>query len=180
VEDVKSWLARRWKLVVPLAVIAGALAAWLAFGLFAVQTLFIDDAVDEAAPSFTAPPGDGATPSDSEPATVAAGTFAARSHPAEGRALVLAGADGVQRVLRFEGFATDNGPDLNVYLSAAPADAPADDFTKDFVDLGDLKGNVGDQNYVLPASVDLERHRTVVIWCVRFGVAFGSATLVPA
>lgn len=177
---MRSWLARRWKLVVPLGVAAAALAAWLAFGVFAVQTLFVDDTVDEAAPTFTAPPGGGGAEPASGPETVATGTFGARSHPAEGQAIVLAGADGIQRVLRFEDFATDNGPDLNVYLSAAPADAPASDFTKDFVDLGDLKGNVGDQNYVLPASVDLERHRTVVIWCVRFGVAFGSATLMPA
>ena len=80
-----------------------------------------------------------------------------------------------QRFLRFEDFATDNGPDLNVYLSSAPADAPAGEFDDDFVDLGDLKGNVGAQNYEIPTSVDLSHHSTVVIWCVRFRVAFGAA-----
>ena len=82
-----------------------------------------------------------------------------------------------QRFLRFEDFATDNGPDLNVYLSTAPPDAPAGDFDDDFVDLGDLKGNIGSQNYEIPADVDLDRYRSVVIWCVRFGVAFGAAEL---
>ena len=104
------------------------------------------------------------------------GTFIDRSHPTEGVAVVLN--DGTQqRFLRFEDFATDNGPDLNVYLSSAPADASAGEFDDDFVDLGDLKGNIGAQNYEIPTDVDLNRHSTVVIWCVRFSVAFGVAEL---
>ncbi len=104
------------------------------------------------------------------------GSFIDRSHPTEGTAVVLN--DGTeQRFLRFEDFATDNGPDLNVYLSSAPADATAGEFDDDFVDLGDLKGNIGAQNYEIPTDVDLSRHSTVVIWCVRFSVAFGAAEL---
>ncbi|MEM7287987.1 MAG: DM13 domain-containing protein [Actinomycetota bacterium] len=108
--------------------------------------------------------------------TLAEGQFIDRSHPAVGTALVLN--DGTdQRFLRFEDFATDNGPDLNVYLTTADADAPAGDFDDEFIDLGDLKGNIGSQNYEIPPDVDLERFDTVVIWCVRFGVAFGAADL---
>ncbi|MFT4988872.1 MAG: hypothetical protein ACI9BK_001646 [Acidimicrobiales bacterium] len=108
--------------------------------------------------------------------TIFTGNFVDRSHPTSGRADVLN--DGsVQRFLRFEEFATDNGPDLNVYLSAAGADADAGAFDDDFIDLGDLKGNIGPQNYEIPADVDLERYSTVVIWCVRFGVAFGAADI---
>ena len=104
------------------------------------------------------------------------GSFIDRSHPTEGVAVVLN--DGTQqRFLRFEDFATDNGPDLNVYLSSAPADASAGEFDDDFVDLGDLKGNVGAQNYEIPTDIDLSHHSTVVIWCVRFSVAFGAAEL---
>ena len=95
------------------------------------------------------------------------GMFGPRSHPGEGVAKVLN--DGTeQRFLRFEEFATDNGPDLNVYLRAEDGD---------FVDLGDLKGNIGDQNYEIPVGVDLDVHNKVEIWCVRFGVEFGSASL---
>ena len=118
-------------------------------------------------------------PEPSEPMEVGRlveGSFIDRSHPTEGVAVVLN--DGTeQRFLRFEDFATDNGPDLNVYLSSAPADASAGEFDDDFVDLGDLKGNVGAQNYEIPTSVDLSHHSTVVIWCVRFRVAFGAAEL---
>lgn len=123
---------------------------------------------DEIAESTTVPVA--------EIVTIARGSFVPRSHPAEGTALVLN--DGSeQRFLRFEDFATDNGPDLNVYLSAAAPDAPAGEFDDDFVDLGDLKGNVGTQNYEIPVDVDLSHHSTVVVWCVRFGVAFGAAPL---
>jgi hypothetical protein len=79
-----------------------------------------------------------------------------------------------QRFLRFEPFETDNGPDLNVYLVNSAAGG-----VEDFVDLGNLKGNVGDQNYEIPPGVDLTVHDTVVIWCVRFSSPFGEATLAP-
>ena len=108
--------------------------------------------------------------------TLVSGEFMSRSHPTSGRALVLN--DGSeQRFLRFEDFRTDNGPDVNVWLSSAPPDAPARDFLNDWIDLGDIKGNVGAQNYEIPPSIDLDRYSTVVIWCVRFSVAFGTAPL---
>ncbi|MCY3785118.1 MAG: DM13 domain-containing protein [bacterium] len=108
--------------------------------------------------------------------TLVSGEFSSRSHRTSGRALVLN--DGSpQRFLRFENFRTDNGPDVNVYLSSAPHDAPARDFASDFVDLGDMKGNVGAQNYEIPPEVDLDHYSTVVVWCVRFSVAFGVAPL---
>lgn len=108
--------------------------------------------------------------------TLVSGEFMSRSHRTEGRALVLN--DGSeQRFLRFENFRTDNGPDVNVWLSPAPPDAPARDYLADYVDLGDLKGNVGAQNYEIPPGVDLAHHSTVVVWCVRFDVAFGTAPL---
>lgn len=109
----------------------------------------------------------------------ASGPFINRSHPTRGNAIVLGDGTG-QRFLRFEDFRTDNGPDLNVYLSSAPQDAPAGQFDDDFIDLGDLKGNVGSQNYEIPRDVDLSRYSTVVIWCVRFSVIFGAAELVAS
>ena len=109
----------------------------------------------------------------------ASGEFISRSHPTQGQVEVLGDGTG-QRFLRFEDFRTDNGPDLNVYLSAAPPDAPVGQFTDVYVDLGDLKGNVGSQNYEIPRDLDLDLYSTVVIWCVRFSVIFGAAELVPS
>ncbi|MCQ3815205.1 MAG: DM13 domain-containing protein, partial [Acidimicrobiia bacterium] len=133
----------------------------------------------ESSTTTTAPP-DESVPEVSEPEVsvpettlpiqivrLVEGNFVDRSHPTAGTAVVLN--DGTeQRFLRFEKFATDNGPDLNVYLSVAPVDAPAGQLDDDFVDLGDLKGNVGAQNYEIPTDVDLGHYSTVVIWCVRF------------
>ena len=120
-------------------------------------------------------------PESAEPEIIveASGSFIDRSHPTEGSARVLGDGSGL-RFLRLEDFRTDNGPDLNVYLSAAPPDAPAGAFDDDFVDLGDLKGNVGSQNYEIPAGIDLDRYSTVAIWCVRFGVVFGAADLIAS
>ena len=131
------------------------------------------DEVDEPMPPMA---GDEAPSDDGGAHVEATGSFISRSHPTEGSALVLGDGSG-QRFLRFEDFRTDNGPDLNVYLSAAPPDAPAPDFVNDFVDLGDLKGNVGAQNYEIPIGLDLDHYSTVAVWCVRFGVVFGAADL---
>lgn len=111
-----------------------------------------------------------------EPRLLASGEFGARSHPGAGTASIYE-LDGGRRVLRLEGFETDNGPDLFVYLTAAAPDAPEDEFEADYLDLGRLKGNVGDQNYDVPPDADLSRYRSVAIWCDRFSVVFTTAPL---
>jgi len=63
-----------------------------------------------------------------------------------------------------------NGPDLYVYLSTDKA-------ASDFVNLGRLKGNMGNQNYEIPQGTDLDKYDTVLIWCKAFSVLFGSAEL---
>ena len=72
--------------------------------------------------------------------------------------------------LRLEDFKATNGPDLYVYLST-------DKSAFDFVNLGRLKGNIGDQNYEIPEGTDLSKYTTVLIWCQAFSVLFGSAEL---
>jgi hypothetical protein len=102
--------------------------------------------------------------------------FRSLEHRTTGEAVVLTLADGT-RVLRFEGFETSNGPDLRVYLSAGSDDSSfGREYGEDHVELGVLKGNVGDQNYNIPAGTDLSRYRNAVVWCKRFGVGFGVAT----
>jgi hypothetical protein len=91
---------------------------------------------------------------------------------AEGTATVIAKGDGDGRVLTLTDFAVANGPDLRVYL--VPGDGKD---TGDHIDLGGLKGNKGNQQYDLPKDADIGEHRTVVIWCRAFSVAFARATL---
>jgi hypothetical protein len=75
---------------------------------------------------------------------------------------------------------TSNGPDLFVYLSPNVASGDESAFDENFLNLGRLKGNQGDQNYDLPADVDLTGFASVVIWCDRFNSAFGAADLAAA
>jgi hypothetical protein len=219
-----SWIRRNLKIVLPVTAIAVGAVAFLAFGVFGVHTLFIDDRVDEDGPVFdsgvaaAAAPVETAAPQPDEPmastapadaesvttqpetpqvteppvsagpmvteaptpqvVTLAEGSFIPRGrYSGEGRAVVLN--DGSeQRFLRFEDFSTDNGPDLRVYLSASSADGDSGAFDDDFVDLGVLKGNIGDQNYEIPVDVDLSVYDTVVVWCVRFSTPFTAADLV--
>jgi hypothetical protein len=84
------------------------------------------------------------------------------------------------RVLRFTNFKTSNGPDVHVYMVAADdAKDSASVLHAGFIDLGSIKGNIGDQNYALGPEVDLSKYRAVSIWCKRFSVNFGTAPLTP-
>ena len=113
------------------------------------------------------------------PELVASGAFkdADDIHKGSGDALLYRLADG-SHLLRFENFRTTNGPDLVVYLAAHDAPARAGDVTDTgFLSLGKLKGNVGNQNYRIPANIDVGAYRSAVIWCELFGVLFSPAPL---
>jgi len=130
--------------------------------------------VDSTEPTATAPvstePDVAAVP---EIVVEASGAFSGTSsYDVSGEAVVLGNGTG-QRFVRFEEFESSNGPDLNVYLFNP-------DDPNDFIDLGELKGNIGEQNYEIAPDVDLDRYSQVSIWCVRFGVGFGSADLTAA
>jgi Electron transfer DM13 len=165
--------------------IVGLTVAVAGFLWFRPDRLFTEERVNEALPrapaaqteSETAAEGDTAA-GEASASTLAEGKFISLEHDTTGRAVVLETADG-SRFLRFEDFETSNGPDLLVYLSSK-APTGTDDwygYDQDFVDLGVLKGNIGNQNYELPAGVDLDRYGTAVVWCRRFEVGFAAATL---
>jgi hypothetical protein len=110
-------------------------------------------------------------------AKLATGVFHSGAHETKGTAAVFQLADG-KKTLRLTDFATSNGPDVHVYLVAADDAKDNDSVTKaGFVDIGTLKGNIGDQNYELPANTDIAKYRAVTIWCKRFSVNFGTAPL---
>ena len=90
-------------------------------------------------------------------------------HDAQGDAYTIPLEDG-SNVLRLENFKSTNGPDLFVYLAT-------DDRASEFVNLGELKANQGNQNYDIPEGTDLEKYNKVLIWCQAFSVLFGSAEL---
>jgi electron transfer DM13 len=110
---------------------------------------------------------------------IATGTFHGKVHNTSGRASVYKGADG-KLILRLTNFKTSNGPDVHVVLVAAPNADDDANFLKsgtERVELGKLKGNEGDQNYMIPSNTDLNKFQTVSIYCERFDANFGAAPL---
>jgi len=157
---------KKWKIAIPVLAIA-LFAAWYAFR---PERLAVDVRVNEAFPA-----AEGA----SSAKIMESGTFYGVMHPTTGTATIyrLGGGD---RILRFTNFGTSNGPDVHVYLVAADdARDNASVIRAGFIDLGSIKGNIGDQNYVLGADVDLSKYRTVSVWCKRFSINFGVAPLRP-
>jgi hypothetical protein len=112
-----------------------------------------------------------------EPKVLATGEFHQAEKTGKGTATIYQLADG-KRVLRLSNFETENGPDLHVRLIAADdAKDTASVAKSDYVQVGKLKGNKGNQNYDLPEGLDLRKHRLVAIWCNRFSVNFAAAPL---
>ena len=144
---------------VPILVVA-----WLAFR---PEKLWINQRVNEPAPFA----------SRSEARPIFAGRLEGRAHPTSGLATLYEGLGG-KRYLRLTDFTTSNGPDVHVVLARAEDPALDQKIVKgnlDYVELGKLKGNQGDQNYDVPVAVDLKKYDAVVIYCVRFNAVFGVA-----
>ena len=198
-------LLRRYRWVIIAGGVAALVVAFLAFRpdkLFVDDVVdeSLEDAFPVSTPADSAPTTTTAAPPPSttaavEPATtvappttttttepagpagpmaVTAGSFYGIDHSASGTTTVYE-QDG-QYVLRFEDD-TDiqNGPDLWVWV------LPTNDYEggdpAEFIDLGKIKGNVGGQNYELPEEFDPAVHRSVLVWCLRFGVPFAAAPL---
>lgn len=158
-------------LIIGIGVIA-LVTAWYAFR---PELLFVSKTVNEGLP--VAQPASMAMSKGTEPMVLAKGDFRGLAHETKGAATVHQLADG-KRILRLSNFETSNGPDVRVYLVAAEmANDNATVTRAGFIDLGSLKGNKGDQNYDVPADADLNKYKSVSIWCARFGVNFGAASL---
>jgi hypothetical protein len=160
--------SRRLSVPVLLAFVltAGATGAYL--GLTTLQDRVVHEQVIRAAGARRA----GGAQTSRGPVELAAGSFRSHEHDTAGTARAVRAADG-RRFVTLTSFSTSPGPDLRVRL------VPGDSFDgggDGAVDLGGLKGNRGDQQYEVPAGVDVTG-RTVVIWCRAFSAPFGSAAL---
>jgi len=153
---------------------AGLIVLAIAWYAFRPELLFVNKSVSESFPASTV----AANAADSvvSAKTLASGQFKGYAHETQGDAGIYEVSG--KRVLRLTNFKTSNGPDVHVYLVAAP-DAKDDATVKKagIIDLGSMKGNMGDQNYEVPGDTDLMKYRAVTIWCARFNVNFGTAPL---
>ena len=161
--------------------------------LFEPWRAVTDSTVDEAAPSASVEPS--GTPAASTPApgephddqpseqpadpprdrVLGQGRFEDAEHGTDGVATILELADG-RRFVRLEDLATSDGPDLHVWVTDQPSGGDWGSYDDGrYLRLGELKANNGNQNYEIPAKADLAGLTSVVIWCDRFNVAFGTA-----
>lgn len=174
-----------------VAVAAAAILGLLVAGaaLFQPWRLFTSSAVDEAPPGVSAPAAvdtsasgaEAAIPAEAQqtpvPVVVGTGAFQSQEHATSGTAQLLKLADG-SHVLRLENLASSDGPDVKVWLSSLPAGGDWFKYRSGrYVDLGAVKATHGNQNYAIPAGTDVSGLASVVLWCDRFSVAFGSAPL---
>ncbi|MFJ4038416.1 DM13 domain-containing protein [Microbacterium sp. NPDC090007] len=179
---------------------AAAIVLIVAGLLFQPWLLFVDVRVADAipapqgsttatsAPTATTAPvemaamaTDAATPAPpAGPVDLLSGSLISHEHETSGAVRVIENPDGT-RQLALVGLSTSNGPDVHVWLSAGPVVEGRDGWytaaDHAHVDLGPLRGNLGDQLYDIPADVDLSVFRTVDLWCERFAVSFGAAAL---
>ena len=179
-----------------------ALVAVLAVAAYLFQpwTILTKTTVDEALPQASAAPSDPSanspspassassatasespasstpTPVPAGPKTLGAGSFRSYEHDTSGTAKLIKLADG-RVFVRLENFSTSNGPDVKVWLSAAKVDKAETAKDAGYLNLGDLKANNGNQNYPIPPDTDVSKYKSVVIWCDRFSVAFGAASV---
>ena len=174
----------RKPLILTLVVVAAVVIAILLY-LFQPWALITGKEVNEdlptATPGMTVSPSPGTTvnPPSVANVTLASGPFQSYEHTTTGKASLIQLPDG-RTIVRLTDFQTSNGPDVKVWLSVNPAGDAENARDAKYVDLGDMKGNSGNQNYELPASAAGQTWGSVVIWCDRFSVPFGAATLTPA
>lgn len=149
-----------------IAVISGAI--WFVAGnafWYLASPLWINVEVDEAIGAAQA----------AESLSQSSFVGADRIHQGSGNAEIFEGADG-RRILRFTNFKVTNGPDLKVWLVKHPNPRKAADvIDSEYLALGPLKGNLGAQNYDIPAGIDPREYGSVVIWCEQFSVLFATA-----
>lgn len=177
-----------WLTIGAVALVVAVVGAFL----FQPWLLFVDDQVEEgddpAAVVGTASGGltDTAVPEPSGSAKtrveLASAEFIDAEHGTTGRAVIYRRSDG-SRFLRLVDLDTSNGPDLHVWITDRPSGGDCEGCRDswgiyddgDHLRLGALKGNQGSQSYEIPDDADLSSMTSVVIWCDRFNVAFGTA-----
>jgi Electron transfer DM13 len=157
-----------------MSIVAAVIIVAVGWYLFRPELLFIKRHVNE---TFPASATQQTASSHATLMPLSQGRFHGVAHATQGLASIYQLPDG-KRALRLTEFETSNGPDVQVYLVATTDATDNETVTQGgFMHLGALKGNVGDQNYEVPADLDLTKYQAVTIWCRRFGVNFGTAPL---
>jgi hypothetical protein len=162
------------KTVLIILLLVGALLGW-----YLISPLFLNQTVNEPLPSANLNSGENDATLErvpevddfSEPDLLWSGLFSGADsfHDASGSATIYELPD-QSHFLRLSNFSVTNGPDLRVLLAV-------DGDPELAVELGKLKGNIGDQNYEIGEGIDVSAYNSVLIYCKPFRVTFGMANL---
>ena len=135
-------------------------------------------AVGTPSPTASGPTAPAPTPPvPAAPLILSSGAFQSQEHETRGTAHLVKLADG-SHLLRLENLASSDGPDVKVWLSSLEAGGDWFKYRSGrYVDLGAIKATHGNHNYAIPPGTDVAGLTSVVLWCDRFSVAFGSAPL---
>ena len=150
------------KIIITIVVLAA-----LGFGYWTISPFFIDKRVSEELDISAESEG-------AQPVLVLRGSFAGfdRIHTGSGNVSVIQA--GEKYIVRFEeNFDVANGPDLYVGFGKDG------EYIKGS-EIGELKGNIGSQNYEVPSGININDFDEVWIWCKAFSVGFAKAALTPS
>lgn len=141
-----------------------------AVALVRARHLGEDRQAAEAATPFEPPSGS---------QVIRTGEFAAIDsvRSAMGNLTIYENPDGT-RLLHFdENFRSARAPEIHLILTRNPD--PLDDrgVGIDYIDMGVLRGNVGQQNYTIPQSVDFNRYPVLVLYAPQYNGILATATL---
>ena len=143
------------------------IASFLLLG--SVSATVMNPSITQAAPSASVQRGNKEIISSSTFVTID------RGHATRGTAKIVV-KDG-QRYLQFDdNFKTGRGPDVQVILHRNQ-EVPLNVSEENYITLAPLESFDGSQSYAIPADLDLDEFGAVAIWCRRFNVTFGAASL---
>jgi len=171
-------------------------ATWIVIGVLAVGggaaglywftpwKLFTDKQVNDSVPAVAVPDSTGEdAPADTANRLLAEGTLVDQEHATSGSVQIIELDDGRRQLILRE-LRTSDGPDLRVWLTdqRVVEDAAGWRIFDDgkYTEVGRLKGNQGNQVYDLPPDLDITEYHSVTIWCKRFAISFGAASLAAA
>lgn len=171
----------RKPMVITAVVLVLVLLFALAMYLFQPWTAFTTTTVNEELPTTsTSSSADPSNPAGGQTqaknVVLGEGQFVSLDKDTSGNAELIRTVDD-QTIVRLTDFSSSSGPDVKVWLSEEPLGSAESPTEGKYINLGDLKGNKGNQNYVVPASESNREWKSVIIWCERFTVAFGAAEL---
>lgn len=168
--------AAAWYLISPLFITAMYHAGFPTLGFLPTRTPRPATATPLPSQTPTADLGQNLLVDMASAQLVVQGEFYAVDHAGQGAAVIYLLTDG-SLVLHLENFQVDGGAELHIVLSSQEAieNSSQADLTA-MVDVDPLKATAGNQNYLLPAGLNIDEIHSVLIWSST-GEVFIAASL---